>query len=162
MVCVLAYFMTAIQSSLFGKELTAGRKLFFAVALFAVPAATAAVRSRLPVARRRRTRPAGKLNHSCCSLDPTLLTDPCRDAATLSPRHGRAPLFVLGLLVGAFGVGFLVARERVFPYDQLSGAQEALIGAYRAYLKPPPFNRPGGPEVVEGVAWTSRRGCSPG
>ncbi len=60
-------------------------------------------------------------------------------------------LFVLGLLVGAFGVGFLVARERVFPYDQLSGAQEALIGAYRAYLKPPPFNRPGGPEVVEGV-----------
>jgi O-antigen ligase len=48
MVCGLAYFMTAIQSSLFGKELTAGRKLFFAVALFAVPAATAAVRSRLP------------------------------------------------------------------------------------------------------------------
>ena len=40
MVCVLAYFITAIQSSMFGKELTGGRKLFFAVALFAVPAAT--------------------------------------------------------------------------------------------------------------------------
>ena len=60
MVCVLAYFITAIQNSMFAKELTGGRKLFFAVALFAVPAAgaaVAAVRSRhlpgagVPVAR---------------------------------------------------------------------------------------------------------------
>ena len=36
-------------------------------------------------------------------------------------------LFVLGLVVGAFGVGFLVAKQRLFPYDQLAGAQEALL-----------------------------------
>ncbi len=60
-------------------------------------------------------------------------------------------LFVLGLVVGAFGVGFLVAKQRLFPYDQLAGAQEALLGAYRAYLKPPPFNRPGGPRAVDGA-----------
>lgn len=43
MVCVLAYFITAIQNAMFAKELTGARKLFFAVALFAIPAATRAV-----------------------------------------------------------------------------------------------------------------------
>lgn len=43
MVCVLGYFITAIQNSMFAKELTGGRKLFFAVALFAVPVAGHAV-----------------------------------------------------------------------------------------------------------------------
>ena len=42
MVCVLAYFITAIQGSMFAKELTGGRKMFFAVALFAIPAASRA------------------------------------------------------------------------------------------------------------------------
>ncbi len=45
MVCVLAYFLTAIQSSMFAKELAGGRKLFLAVALFAVPAASHALRA---------------------------------------------------------------------------------------------------------------------
>ena len=45
MVCVLAYFLTAIQGSMFAKELAGGRKLFFAVALFAVPAAGHALRA---------------------------------------------------------------------------------------------------------------------
>ena len=42
MVCVLAYFITAIQGAMFAKELTGGRKMFFAVALFAIPAASRA------------------------------------------------------------------------------------------------------------------------
>jgi O-antigen ligase len=45
MVCVLAYFIAAMQNSMFAKELTGGRKLFFAVSLFAIPVATRAVRS---------------------------------------------------------------------------------------------------------------------
>ena len=53
MVCVLAYFITAIQNSMFAKELTGGRKLFFAVALFAIPAAGSAVANSL------RRRPVG-------------------------------------------------------------------------------------------------------
>jgi O-antigen ligase len=51
MVCVLAYFITAIQNSMFAKELTGGRKLFFAVALFAVPAATRAVANGIQAGR---------------------------------------------------------------------------------------------------------------
>ncbi|MGD9508842.1 MAG: O-antigen ligase family protein [Geminicoccaceae bacterium] len=55
MVCVLAYFIAAIQNSMFAKELTGGRKLFFAVALFAVPAATRAIRAVRPASRADRT-----------------------------------------------------------------------------------------------------------
>jgi O-antigen ligase len=51
MVCVLAYFIAAIQNAMFAKELTGGRKLFFAVALFAVPAARQAMRAVRPPAR---------------------------------------------------------------------------------------------------------------
>ena len=47
MVCVLAYFITAIQGSMFAKELTGGRKMFFAVALFAIPAASRAATIKL-------------------------------------------------------------------------------------------------------------------
>ena len=31
---------------------------------------------------------------------------------------------MLGLLIGAFGVGFLVAKQRLFSYEQLVGAEE--------------------------------------
>ena len=71
-------------------------------------------------------------------------------------------LFALGLLVGAFGVGFIVAKHRVFPYEKLAGAEEALRGAYNAYVRPPPFNRPAGPEAVDGARVHQRDLMQPG
>ena len=70
MVCVLAFFITAIQNSMFAKELTGARKLFFAVALFAVPAATRAVSQGL----QRRT--AANHAHPRRVADPRPGTDP--------------------------------------------------------------------------------------
>lgn len=67
MVCVLGYFITAIQNSMFAKELTGGRKLFFAVALFAVPMAgraASALRSpskRFPSGRSDSSLPSAEL-----------------------------------------------------------------------------------------------------
>ena len=59
-------------------------------------------------------------------------------------------LFAAGLLVVAFGGGFFVGTHRLFPHDQLAGATDALYGAYKAYLRPPPFNRPAAAEAVDG------------
>ena len=71
-------------------------------------------------------------------------------------------MFVLALLIGAFGVGFLVAKQQLFPYEQLAGAEEALRGAYNAYVRPPPFNRPAGPEAVEGARLRQQERVQPG
>jgi hypothetical protein len=50
--------------------------------------------------------------------------------------------FVGGLLAVAFGGGFLVGAKEVFPHRQLATAEETLRGAYNAYFRPPPFDRP--------------------
>jgi Arylsulfotransferase (ASST) len=50
--------------------------------------------------------------------------------------------FVGGLLAVAFGGGFLAGAKQVFPHRQLAAAEEALRGAYNAYFRPPPFDRP--------------------
>lgn len=68
MVCVLAYFIAAIQNSMFAKELTGGRKLFFAVALFAVPAATSAIRAVRPAPLARPAQPPARRQAS--PIDP--------------------------------------------------------------------------------------------
>jgi hypothetical protein len=60
-------------------------------------------------------------------------------------------LFVAGLLAVAFGSGFLVATQRLFPYEPLTRAGEALHGAYLAYLRPPPFARPAPPRAQRGA-----------
>jgi hypothetical protein len=59
-------------------------------------------------------------------------------------------LFAAGLLAVAFGGGFFVGTHRLFPHDQLASATDALYGAYKAYLRPPPFNRPAAAEAVDG------------
>ena len=67
MVCVLGYFIAAMQNSMFAKELTGGRKLFFAVALFAVPVAGSAVSAlRAPTERFL----SGRSGRSMSSAEP--------------------------------------------------------------------------------------------
>ncbi|MGD9508843.1 MAG: hypothetical protein AB7X49_09875, partial [Geminicoccaceae bacterium] len=71
-------------------------------------------------------------------------------------------LFVAGLLAAAFGVGFLVGKQRLFPHDQLAGATEALYGAYKAYLRPPPFNRPAPESAIDGSRALDAASIEPG
>jgi hypothetical protein len=71
-------------------------------------------------------------------------------------------LFVAGLLAGAFGLGFLVGTERFFPHAQLTAAREALYGAYKAYVRPPPFLRPASPEAVDGARLREPQRAQPG
>ena len=52
-------------------------------------------------------------------------------------------LFGLGVAAIIFGLGFLSARFKVFPYSLLAGAESAARGVWEAYLRPPPFERPG-------------------
>jgi O-antigen ligase len=61
MVCVLIYLTTGIMNSMFAKELTGGRKLFFAVSLLALRPAAQAVAARARGRRRepRSGRPTG-------------------------------------------------------------------------------------------------------
>lgn len=71
-------------------------------------------------------------------------------------------LFVAGLLAAAFGVGFFVGKQRLFPHDQIAGATEALYGAYKAYLRPPPFNRPAAASAIDGTRTVDATGIQPG
>lgn len=71
-------------------------------------------------------------------------------------------LFIAGLLAAAFGVGFFVGKQRLFPHDQLAGATEALYGAYRAYVRPPPFNRPASNLAIDGARTLDAANVEPG
>src|SRR5262245_31572761 len=71
-------------------------------------------------------------------------------------------LFVAGLLAVAFGGGFFIGTHRIFPHDQLTGATDALYGAYQAYLRPPPFNRPAASEAVDGSRALDPQHVAPG
>lgn len=71
-------------------------------------------------------------------------------------------LFVVGLLAMAFGVGFVVGTNRLFPHDQLTAATEALYGAYKAFLRPPPFNRPAVESAVDGTRTVDGADVAPG
>jgi hypothetical protein len=52
-------------------------------------------------------------------------------------------LFVLGLLLLVFGYGFFADRYGLFPATWLARAEESARGIWEAYLRPPPFDRPG-------------------
>lgn len=52
-------------------------------------------------------------------------------------------VFVLGLLLIAFGYGFYAARDGLFPASTLNSAEESARGIWEAYIRPPPFDRPG-------------------
>ena len=52
-------------------------------------------------------------------------------------------VFVLGLLILAVGYGFFAGREGLFPASTLTRAEESARGVWEAYLRPPPFDRPG-------------------
>ncbi len=51
--------------------------------------------------------------------------------------------FFLGLLVLAVGYGFFAGREGWFPATTLTRAEESARGVWEAYVRPPPFDRPG-------------------
>ena len=52
-------------------------------------------------------------------------------------------VFVLGLLLLAFGYGFYASRDGLFPASTLNRAEESARGIWEAYIRPPPFDRPG-------------------
>jgi hypothetical protein len=52
-------------------------------------------------------------------------------------------VFVLGLILLAFGYGFYAARDGLFPASTLARAEESARGIWEAYIRPPPFDRPG-------------------
>ena len=51
--------------------------------------------------------------------------------------------FILGLLILAVGYGFFAGREGWFPASTLTRAEESARGIWEAYVRPPPFDRPG-------------------
>ena len=71
-------------------------------------------------------------------------------------------LFIVGLLLAAFGAGFVVGSRELFPFAQLTSATEAVLGAYRAYLRPPPFNRPAPEWAVDGARTLDAAHVQPG
>lgn len=45
--------------------------------------------------------------------------------------------FVVGLLVIAFGYGFVAGKQRLFPHEEMGRLEEAAAAFYKVYLQPP-------------------------
>ena len=109
MVCVVVYMATAMMNSMFAKELTGGRKLFFALALFALEPASRAVTAQ--IGGRWANRGGGGVPGRGAPRRPCL---PAVALPSFPPRPmTQRPLldilapvaFVVGLLFLVFGAG---------------------------------------------------------